>query len=56
MPNKKKKQPKQPDPSMVGTGMANKAAKALRGRAAQIDAIVSGTRKRKDEKEKKGRR
>lgn len=55
MAQKKKKQ-KKADPSMVGTGMANKAAKALMGRRAQIDAAVDGTRQRKDEKEKKGRR
>ena len=44
---KKKKDKKKPSPKMLGTGQAAKAGKALKGRKAQIEAVVSGKKKKK---------
>lgn len=52
MPKDKKTQ-KKANPDMLGTGMANKAAKAIKNRRAQIDAQINGTYERKDQRDTK---
>lgn len=41
MCNKTENKPKTPDPKMLGSGMANKAASTLKGRKKRLDLAIA---------------